>query len=55
MLMGAGGHTNTERGYLPTLAQKLLAELRSEVFRNEDLGGVEVLVSEQDKHPLVIT
>ena len=49
-----GGHTNTERGYLPILAQKLLTELHSEEFRDENLGDVEVLVSEEDRHPLTI-
>jgi hypothetical protein len=49
----AGGHTNTERGYLPILAQKLLTE-HSEEFKDEGLDDVEVLVSEQDRHPLAI-
>jgi dinuclear metal center YbgI/SA1388 family protein len=38
------GHTNTERGYLPILARKLLTEL-------ED---VEVVVSAEDRHPLAV-
>ncbi len=37
-------HTNTERGYLPSFAQRL----------REQLPGVEVLVSERDKDPLEI-
>lgn len=36
-----GGHTNTERGYLPILAERLSAEAR----------GVEVVVSEADRWP----
>jgi putative NIF3 family GTP cyclohydrolase 1 type 2 len=39
-----GGHTNTERGYLPLLANRLLEEVPQD--------GLEVLVSEEDKHPL---
>ncbi|MCC6660784.1 MAG: Nif3-like dinuclear metal center hexameric protein [Phycisphaerales bacterium] len=37
------GHTNTERGYLPRLARRLLAEL----------PGAEVVVSTADKSPFV--
>lgn len=44
---GIGGHTNTERGYLPTLASKLQAELAK-----EGESEVEMFVSEKDKHPL---
>ena len=51
---GIGGHTNTERGYLPILAKKLLTELHSEEFRDEDLDDVKILISEQDRHPLAI-
>ncbi len=47
-----GGHTNTERGYLPILAQKLYKELQSEGCEEGCLEGVEVLVSENDRHPL---
>jgi putative NIF3 family GTP cyclohydrolase 1 type 2 len=45
------GHTNTERGYLPTLAKRLRAE-----FSETSLSGekVEVHVSNQDRHPLEI-
>jgi hypothetical protein len=39
-----GGHTNTERGYLPTLKQLLATEL--------DDPEVEIFVSEKDEHPL---
>lgn len=49
----AGGHTNTERGYLPILAQKLSKELQSQ-GDGEGLEEVEILVSESDRHPLEI-
>jgi len=51
-----GGHTNTERGYLPILAQKLYKELQSEDPQgaSEGLEDVEILVSESDRHPLEI-
>ena len=45
------GHTNTERGYLPTLAEKLRAELKDASFSGE---RVEVLISCKDRHPLDI-
>ena len=38
-----GGHTATERGYLPTLARRL----------GEMLGGATIIVSEEDTDPLV--
>ncbi|KAJ7598830.1 NGG1p interacting factor 3 [Mycena floridula] len=41
------GHTNTERGYLPVLANKL-----REDFKTEGLGDLEVIVSKKDVHPL---
>jgi len=44
------GHTNTERGYLPTLATKLQAELEAE--QEPSLGAVEVVISQTDAHPL---
>ncbi|KAJ7738078.1 NGG1 interacting factor 3-like protein [Mycena maculata] len=44
------GHTNTERGYLPTLATKLRSEL--EATPDSELDGFEVIISEEDKHPL---
>jgi putative NIF3 family GTP cyclohydrolase 1 type 2 len=47
-----GGHTNTERGYLPVLAKKLQLELQSNEFKDQGLGDVEVLVSQKDHHPL---
>ena len=40
----AGGHTNTERGYLKTLRQKLVED--------KELGKVSVEISEKDAHPL---
>ena len=46
-----GGHTNTERGYLPVLATKLQEELK----HDESLeSGVEVAVSQSDQHPLQV-
>ncbi|PPQ77551.1 hypothetical protein CVT25_011411 [Psilocybe cyanescens] len=48
------GHTNTERGYLPILAAKLQAELRTNEARDQGLQAVKVIVSQQDKHPLQI-
>jgi len=44
-----GGHTNTERGYLPILAQKLHNELTEEGHENIDIS-----ISQNDEHPLVI-
>ncbi|KAJ7105574.1 NGG1 interacting factor 3-like protein [Mycena epipterygia] len=44
------GHTNTERGYLPTLATKLRSEL--EIAPDSSLGSVEVIISQVDAHPL---
>ncbi|KDQ15569.1 hypothetical protein BOTBODRAFT_31461 [Botryobasidium botryosum FD-172 SS1] len=41
------GHTNTERGYLPILKEKLQAELGK-----EEGGPYEVYVSHEDAHPL---
>ncbi|KAL5536101.1 hypothetical protein ACEPAF_4206 [Sanghuangporus sanghuang] len=43
------GHTNTERGYLKVLRQKLLAGQKTE----PDLAGMEVEISKMDEHPLV--
>ncbi|CAK5281659.1 unnamed protein product [Mycena citricolor] len=40
------GHTNTERGFLPILANRLTSELKT------DATDVEVLVSQSDAHPL---
>ncbi|KAG2022433.1 hypothetical protein CC2G_000180 [Coprinopsis cinerea AmutBmut pab1-1] len=45
------GHTNTERGYLPILAEKL----RNGLSEDQEFGeAVEVLVSQKDQHPLAI-
>ena len=44
-----GGHTNTERGYLPVLASKLRAELDGEGKR---FGAASVHISQEDRHPL---
>ncbi len=44
-----GGHTNTERGYLPVLASKLRAELDGE---GEKFGAASVHISQEDRHPL---
>ncbi|PAV22874.1 NGG1p interacting factor 3 [Pyrrhoderma noxium] len=43
------GHTNTERGYLRTLKEKLIQEKSDEA-----LTGLEIIISNQDKHPLQI-
>ncbi|KAL5533599.1 hypothetical protein ACEPAG_59 [Sanghuangporus baumii] len=43
------GHTNTERGYLKILRQKLLVEQKKE----SDLAGLEVEISKMDEHPLI--
>ena len=44
-----GGHTNTERGYLRTLKEKLIQEKSDEA-----LTGLEIIISNKDKHPLQI-
>jgi len=44
-----GGHSNTERGYLPLLQQKLTTGLEEEGAQD-----VEVVVSLKDKDPLMI-
>ncbi|KAH7923782.1 NGG1p interacting factor 3 [Leucogyrophana mollusca] len=55
------GHTNTERGYLPVLAEKLRATLSGlpsdSCFSENERGELqnlqlEVFVSQEDKHPL---
>lgn len=56
------GHTNTERGYLPTLAEKLKAQLHGTASEVKSTDGelamtlllMEVVVSKEDKHPLQI-
>ncbi|KAJ3571539.1 hypothetical protein NP233_g3693 [Leucocoprinus birnbaumii] len=46
------GHDNTERGYLPILARKLLAELQGSQATDRGATDVEVAVSQADRHPL---
>lgn len=52
------GHTNTERGYLPILANKLLVELQNGEATGDheapNAKSMEVHVSVEDKHPLFI-
>ncbi|KAG6910786.1 hypothetical protein DXG01_007674 [Tephrocybe rancida] len=48
------GHTNTERGYLPDLANKLRHELQHDADQDPEVAGVEVIVSQKDEHPLQI-
>jgi hypothetical protein len=47
-----GGHTNTERGYLPVLASKLQAELAAHEGDEKDFIPVDIRVSQEDRHPL---
>lgn len=55
-----GGHTNTERGYLPILGQKLkqalteFASAEADAAHASALRSLEVEVSKEDKHPLQI-
>jgi putative NIF3 family GTP cyclohydrolase 1 type 2 len=49
ILVYAGGHSNTERGYLPLLQQKLIAGLVE-----EGIQDVDIVVSSKDKDPLMI-
>jgi len=49
------GHTNTERGYLPTLREKLLQELvKEDSDEGEGEGEWEVEISPADGHPLTL-
>lgn len=50
--LNPGGHTNTERGYLPILASKLRRELQGGEYQGFGLTDWEVIVSENDRHPL---
>jgi hypothetical protein len=55
----AGGHTNTERGYLPILASNLkkVASDGPDNFTEEEkrlLSQMVVHVSKEDRHPLVL-
>ena len=47
-----GGHTNTERGYLPVLARKLQAELAAHQGDEEYSISADIHISQEDKHPL---
>lgn len=47
------GHSNTERGYLPTLRTKLLEELKTD-SDFADAASLEVEVSQTDADPLEI-
>lgn len=47
-----GGHTNTERGYLPVLAEKLRTEFSGQDYDDQDVRDIEVLISQEDRHPL---
>jgi putative NIF3 family GTP cyclohydrolase 1 type 2 len=46
------GHTNTERGYLPTLASKLTATLKEDNIATSMGTEPIVNVSQSDRHPL---
>jgi putative NIF3 family GTP cyclohydrolase 1 type 2 len=46
------GHTNTERGYLPTLASKLTATLKEDNIATAIGTEPVVNVSQSDRHPL---
>jgi hypothetical protein len=48
----SGGHTNTERGYLPTLAAKLRAELEMDEGKENGFKAAGIHISREDKHPL---
>ncbi|KAJ3485432.1 hypothetical protein NLI96_g4951 [Meripilus lineatus] len=53
------GHTNTERGYLPTLGEKIKSYLEEEASNADPefataLRALEVHVSQEDRHPLQI-
>ena len=48
-----GGHTNTERGYLPVLASKLRAELAKLDGEEKKFEAASVHISQEDGHPLV--
>ena len=46
-----GGHTNTERGYLPVLASKLQAELAAQGDEKDSISA-KIHISQEDRHPL---
>ncbi|KAG6835908.1 hypothetical protein H0H93_013471 [Arthromyces matolae] len=52
--VAAGGHDNTERGYLPDLASKLRHELDGDAAQESGVAGIDVILSEKDRHPLQI-
>jgi len=52
LILWSGGHTNTERGYLPVLASKLRRELQDGEDQGPELTELEVVVSQNDRHPL---
>lgn len=47
-----GGHTNTERGYLPELATKLQEKLAEHEGDEKDFIIADIHISQEDKHPL---
>ena len=47
-----GGHTNTERGYLPALASKLRSELEKLDGDEKKYEAASVHISQEDRHPL---
>lgn len=47
-----GGHTNTERGYLPVLASRLKAELGKLEGEEKGSEATSVHISQEDRHPL---
>src|SRR6266853_4482286 len=47
-----GGHTNTERGYLPLLASKLRAELAKLEGEEKIFAAASIHISQEDRHPL---
>jgi hypothetical protein len=47
-----GGHTSTERGYLPVLATKLREKLAAHEGNEKDFIPAAVHISQEDKHPL---
>ena len=49
MTVSAGGHTNTERGFLAHLRSRLLDEFSTE----NELKDLHIEISEADAHPLI--
>ncbi len=47
-----GGHTNTERGYLPVLASKLRVEFAKLEGEEKMFEAASVHISQEDRHPL---